>query len=86
MQLQAVPQKGVPAAAQLLTFRVDVMDRNRNWNYIETIAIELRDLHITGRIQDGDWVEIGKRKAGGRVKELNNLTTGERVFSRFYGR
>jgi hypothetical protein len=73
-----VPYQGRAAAHQLLTFRVDAIDENRN--NIGTVGIELRDFDIRGNVEDGDWVEITEQlEEGGRIKSFMNLSTGTEV-------
>lgn len=78
VQVRPVPFNGRPAAHQLLTFRVDAIDKNGS--NTGPVGIELRGNEIVGTLDEGDWVEITERvQDGGRIKSFMNLTTETRV-------
>jgi hypothetical protein len=68
-----------------LTFRLDAYTRGGD-GPTDTYGVELRSHEVRGSIADGDWVEMppafNPRKPG-KIKECLNLTTNERVFTKY---
>lgn len=77
------PYRGKPAALQVLTFRLETYDENDNPGPL--LGVEMRGTEIVGTLENGDWVLITERVKPGegcRPKEVQNLTTSERVRSK----
>jgi hypothetical protein len=79
------PYRGKPAALQVWTFRLETYDEADNPGPL--LGVEMRGTEIVGTLENGDWVLITERVKPGegcRPKEVQNLTTNERVRSKMH--
>jgi tetratricopeptide (TPR) repeat protein len=77
------PWRGKVAAVQIWTFRVQTYDQDGSPQGL--IGVELRGHDISGTLENGDWVEIGRDSCNGggcHPKEIRNLSTNEAVKAR----
>jgi hypothetical protein len=82
---QMVPWRGKPSGMQQMTFRLEC-HQGHGVQRGDRFSVELRSHEVHGTVEDGDWIELPidfDPRRSKPIKELTNLTTGERVYSQY---